>query len=343
MESSSGVGVGSLIAIFVLLLLAILILVTRAEPRRAAMRLRALNARRRELAGHLDAMCARYGGVRTGEGFGFQHDGLSVQVMVKRDFEGAAAKVHLQIAGLAPIELRTDPQNRGGWDVTTGEPDFDGFVRVSGDVGMALALLTPQTRGLVHRALLAGFQMTVRNGQGILGIATYSDDIDLITPHIEPGLQLAQQLRPPTDVYATLITRLREEPRVTGRLDIAIQLPPAVADDPARLRELVAHPEPEVRLALAMRLDLPELWATLPEPTLITLLGSERPATVQQAMVALGRYGTVDAVPALKLKKTELETANLATDTILAIQERATGAPGGLALATSDGALSLNE
>lgn len=286
----------------------------------------------------LRALHARYGGALDSTRLTFHHAGVEVVIEVSPATEAMGGHVRLHLhKGLVPVTLSPESTFSGD-DVRTGDPEFDGIVKVGGDVHAALAVLTPEARRLIQRAILAGFRM-VGDGGPRLTIRTSGDDVDPMLPHLELALALAPLLRPPTDP-SILMTRLRTEPLADARLAIATQAP--ITSLEVHLDELGRLPEPELRLALAARLDRPALWATVSQAELVTLLGDLRPAVQHTAIAALGRFGTVDAVPALEARKDDdRRTRDLATDAILAIQSRATGSRGDLALVTHDGGLSL--
>lgn len=290
----------------------------------------------------LAALVAEFGGTVDGLMARLQRDGFKAKVTVEGGGE-EPTWTSLELAGsLAPVGLSVEATISGG-DIETGDADFDGVARVKGNGAMAVAVLTPKARRVAARALLAGLVVEAHRVEATIRMRVHGDDVSLMRPHLETALELARHLRRPTDLEATLMARLNDEPTPAGRFFIALQAPPTLAEDPARLTALCAHPDPEVRLALAVRLGRPELWATLPEASLQALLSAPRPWIRHEAIKALGRLGTVDSVPRLESVKLEgKDDKVLATDAILSIQARATGSRGDLALAAAGGGLSLD-
>lgn len=331
--TASEIGIGFLCVLLVLFVGGGFVAIIRADRKKPA---RAPYDQHRDIARKLDALHARHGGERSGESLRWQHEGLDVRVWIQRYAE-QTPRAHLSVSGLAPISLAVE-QLVGGADVRLGDPDFDGVAHVGGAPALALALLTPDVRGRMTRALLAGF---VLRDETLL-ISTFSEDIDLLAPHLAAALAVAPLLRTPPDVTAALLGRLRTEPLRDGRLAIARQLPLNLFTSSADRAALRTFTAPDLQLALATRLDDPELWATLPEATLVQLLTHADGVTVHEAIAALHKRGTPAAVPALKRLDTR-EAKPLAAQAVLAIQARATGARGDLALADADGGLTLSE
>lgn len=316
-----------------------LILLAAVRAGKKSPRLRYPDKSRSALTRQLQALHARHGGELGSTRLIFQHGDVEVTIDVNPAQQDMGGDVRLLLRkGLVPITLGPEATFSGN-DIRTGDPEFDGVVKVGGDPYSALAVLTPETRRLVQRAILAGLRM-IDDGDPCLTIRTSGDDVERMLPHLELGLALAPLLGPPTDPQI-LLTRLRTEPLPEARLAIAMQAPPASLE--AHLAELARLPEPEVRLALATRLDQAALWASLSQAELLATLRDERPGVQHMAIDALGRFGTIEAVPALEAKKAyDRKTRDLATDAIRAIQSRATGSRGDLALATHDGGLSLS-
>jgi hypothetical protein len=291
----------------------------------------------RKIQRDLAELQSRIGGELGRDDLSFERDGFRVRIAYQGS-SGSEGWTSLAITGpFVPLSLRPEATISGG-DVMTGELDFDGVVSVKGDGAIAVAVLDPTARKSIKRAVLAGFTFE----HEALRITTSGDDVDLIVPYIDQALGLARLLREPADLHGALLRRLQTEPLVDGRMAIAIQMPPAVAKHEGQVRELCALPEDEVRLALASRLDHAALWATLPEPTLIRLLTSPRLLVQREAIARLARSGTIASVPALSADSHwSREARDLAADAILAIQSRATGSRGDLALSSADGSLSL--
>lgn len=289
----------------------------------------------------LATLHARHGGTLERSALTFDHRGVEVRIDIEASSANRLGRVLLQLRkNLAPVSFGPEATFTGG-DIRTGDTEFDGVVKVGGDVAQALLVLTPEARRLVQRAVLAGFRMDEEGGPR-LRISTSGDDLEPMMPHLTLALGLAPLLGPSTDKRKVL-ERLRTEPLDDARMALAIQFP--YHDLEPHVAELASLPEDELRLAFASRLDRPELWRTLPQAALIALLRNERPAIVHMAIAALGRFGTVDAVSWLESKKSyDKKTQELATDAILAIQSRATGSRGDLALAAheGDGGLALS-
>lgn len=337
-EASGDVVGGLMVA---LIFFFVLIAIASAAARRRNLPATGTNSRLRiEVERKLIDLQRRYGGELERGKLTFEHEGFRVRVQVDATLTRPEGQTTLDVTGpLAPIVLSPESTISGG-DIPTGDPDFDGVVRVKGDGPTAVAVLEPAARNAIKRAILAGF-LKHRN---VLRMESYSDDVDLIAPHITPALELARLLRNPIDLDTTLVSRLRHEPLDDGRLAIAVQVPATLAENPEHLRALCALPDDEVRLVLASRLNATDLWATLPEATLIALLGSPRVLVQRESISRLGQCGTVEAVAALTTKSHwNSEVRGLAKDAILAIQSRATGSRGELALAHHDGGLSLTE
>lgn len=284
----------------------------------------------------LASLQAHYGGSLEPGALRFSHGHSTVLV------ETLPSHTRLVIeGGLAPLGFSFRGINSKN-EPPLGDPDFDGVVNVSGDRLWALALLTPQTRRLIHGANLAGFEMAHKPTPTLT--MSVSGHPEFIAPHISTGLALATALSVTSDLDARLMRRLHEEPLPSMRVSLALHLPPALLEDPKHLPAWCQHPDPAVRLVLASRLDHPTLWATLPEATLIGLLEDPERDTRLRAMVALGSRGTIAAIPALEVAGDRHSQSSAANEAILGIRARVDASPGGLALATqeSDGGLALS-
>lgn len=316
--------------VFALLLLPVLLLVGVGLRRRRAGR-----PDRRSTAGQpqLARLHTQYGGTLEPGALRFTHGASSVLI------ESTDKVTRLVIeGGLAPLAFGFEDIGLDA-DIGLGDDDFDPVVHLQGDPTAAVALLTPSTRLLIRRAVLAGFRMI--DGSRPTLLMEVSGHADYIAPHIATGLALASALTEPVDMLELLMSRLHHEPSPRVQQSIIAHLPKSIRDDAARLAELCAHSDPQVRLMLADRLDHPALWETLPEPTLIIALASPSFSPRRIAIERLSSLGTIDAVPALLELRDDEVLGPRAADAIAAIQSRASGSRGDLALATHDGGLSL--
>jgi len=311
-------------------------------------RLRALGSRRQtpeRAAGRmaLKSLHEQVGGTLDEDSVRFERAGFSVRIALEPDPRSDSGVTSLEISGdLVPIGVSPEPPF--AVDVRTGDAEFDGFAVVRGDPVMALAVLDAKARRVTERALMAGFVMRAAPTPH-LRFQAFGLGLDPVMAQLETGLEVARNLRRPDDLLTTLARRLCEERRPEGRLAIAARLPTASLDQPALRDTVLAHPDAGMRLYLANRLNHPSLWSTLPEATLIALLGDPHEATMHLAITSLGRLGSVLAVPALEDKKADgRETQRLASEAILHIQSRASGSRGDLALVSGEtGALALSE
>lgn len=316
--------------VFAILLMPLLLLIGLRLRNRKARR---LAGRRVTAQPQLERLHAQYGGTLEPGSLRFSH-GVSTVLIESTDeatrlvIDGGLAHLGFGFEGIGVAP-----------DLGIGDDDFDPVVNLQGDRTAAVALLTPATRRLIRGAVLAGFGMVLEPKPTL--VMEVSGHAEYIAPHISTGLALASALAAPVDLTGLLMSRLRDEPSSRVQQSIVAQLPTSLGDDPQHLAELCAHPDPATRLLLAHRLDHPALWATLPEPTLIAALSSPTFEPRRVAIDRLSSLGTIAAVPALIELREDEVLGPLAADAILAIQSRATGSRGDLALATHDGGLSL--
>lgn len=316
--------------VFALLLLPALLLVGLSLRHRKAKR---LDRRSVTAQPQLARLHAQYGGTLAPGALRFTHGASKVLIESTDKATRLAIEGGLAHLGFGFENIGLDP------DLALGDDDFDPVVHLQGDLTAAVALLTPGTRRLMRGAVLAGFRMALEPKPTLT--MEVSGHAEYIAPHISTGLALASALAAPVDLLGLLMSRLRDEPLSRVQQSIVAQLPTSLGDDPARLAELCAHPDPTTRLLLAHRLDRPALWATLPEPTLIAALSSPDFEPRRIAIRRLSSLGSIAAVPALIALRDDEVLGSFAADAILAIQSRATGSRGDLALATHDGGLSL--
>ncbi len=335
--------------LFLLVVLAGTIAHSRTSPRKHT-RLPApspVEARANSLAEQWQALHRQFGGVLSGESLRFEQHGVEVEVGFKRTRldDSLLVQTELLLFGdLAPIALRPESV-RSSDDIQTGDDNFDGLAQVSGDPSVALAVLTPEARRKLGRALMQGWVVKVGDLRSILQREFHGEHLDGMASHIEEGLVLARLLARPRDLHATFVSRLQSEPSVPGRLAIARHVPHTLRDASTHRQALTALSDPEVRLFLATRLDHPDLWSTLPEPTLIALTHHVEERVIEAAITALARAGSVLAIPDLKrLTSRGGDLGRLARDVVLMIQSRLSGSRGDLALASeSEGHLALVE
>lgn len=316
--------------VFALLLLPALLLVGLSLRHRKARRL----ASRSVVAPpQLARLHAQYGGTLDPGSLRFTHGASKVLIESTDKATRLVIDSGLAHLGFGFENIGLDP------DLGLGDEDFDPVVHLQGDLTAAVALLTPGTRRLMRGAVLAGFRMDLEPKPTLT--MEVSGHAEYIAPHIATGLALATALAAPVDMTGLLMSRLRDEPLSRVQQSLVGQLPTSLGADPQRLAELCAHPDPATRLLLAHRFDHPALWATLPEPTLIAALSSPTFEPRRIAITRLSTHGTIAAVPALLELREDEVLGSFAADAILAIQSRATGSRGDLALATHDGGLSL--
>jgi len=289
----------------------------------------------------------QFGGQLSGESLRFERDGVEVEVAFLRTTMGETSfvRTELQLIGdFAAISLHPESV-RSSNDIQTGDENFDGLARVSGDSATALAILTPEARRKLGRALMQGWVFEGGELRSTLHRKFDGAHLDGMATHINEGLVLARLVARPSDILGTLVSRLSSEPSLPGRLAVARHVPHAIRDHAAHRQALAALPDPEVRLLLATRLDHPDLWSTLPEPTLIPLIHHADERVAEAAITALARAGSVVAIPDLK-RRTNVggDLGRLAKDVALMIQSRLSGSRGDLALASeSEGHLALVE
>ena len=142
-------------------------------------------------------------------------------------------------------------------DAITGDPEFDGRVRVSGGDATALAVLPPEARTDFLTLGRANHLVRVADGRVTLEIfhkATKEEAVD----QVRTALKLAQRLVLPADgVVAGLARRAVEDRHPGVRLRAFTIL--ASGDQPVEIvanvaRKLVEDPHPEVRMRAAMAL-----------------------------------------------------------------------------------------
>jgi len=146
-----------------------------------------------------------------------------------------------------------------GKDAITGDPEFDGRVRVSGGDATALAVLSPDARTDFLALSRTNPLVQVADGRVTVEIfhkATREEAVD----QVRTALKLAQRLVLPADgVVAGLARRAVEDRHPGVRLRAFTVL--AAGDQPVEIvedtaRRLLEDPHPEVRLRAAMALGV---------------------------------------------------------------------------------------
>lgn len=319
---------------------------SRATPVHASTR----EARREFLLRQWLGLAERYKASFETDRLRFTRDGLRVDLafVETRVGDGFLLKTRLAITGdLVPIGLSPERVNQSD-DLRTGDSNFDGLARIAGDPTLALVALGPEARRRLGPALMKGWLVELSTRGTALVFEQSGELLDGMGALIDEGLSLAPLLARPAELHTAWLARLQSEPLAAGRLALASHPPADLLDSETHLAPLTSHPEPAVRLALASRLRHPALWATLAETTLLELYQpSQHPSqtTSALALTALSQRASVAVVPQLRAwARSYPMQAQALNDAILAIQSRASGARGDLALTDSPeaGALSLS-
>jgi len=273
-----------------------------------------------------DALRAQLG-AQGGERITFSRAGLDFTVH-RRVIDGDVVSVHIDLVvtgGLAPLAARVADRPDG----VTGDADFDGMVRIDGDELLALTLLTPTLRRRLAVAVGQGFWLAP-HADGARLVRTYGiEHTQAILDDVAEVSLFGPELRPPSNLSERYFQRLEGEPTRTVRWRLAEVMPIEWLGLPGVLQRVAAHPDPSVRLRVARRGDVPALWATISNATLLRLAeGGD-----WLAFDVLGERGGVDLIPELRRVGAAVSEKARAEAAIAAIQARVGERGGELSLA----------
>lgn len=264
---------------------------------------------------------------------------------------GAGSRVSLD--GLAAIGIALRGRSAVPRRVLEiGDADFDRALVVEGAPFLARALLDTETRvALVDLAAARGaFAETelVSLTNGLLVARCHHGEPPARVTRLAESLRalatLGERLTPPALPEERLAGILAKEPFPVVRLR-ALQL--LVADRPdhaatlGAVRAALADPDDRVRMTAALAAgEAGDAVLRAMEPSLLPALGHEDATVREAAARALGRVGSVAAVPALRAAEAVIGGA--AREAIASVQSRIIGADHGqLALAQAAGEVSL--
>lgn len=294
-----------------------------------------------------------------------QRDAL-VQVLVT---DGRCAELEFGLRD----RLSAEVLSQHPWRALTGDWEFDSTVVVTGNIESVLAILGPDVRTAVARMLSSGGEVTrdritrrvpgpIRTPEEV--VSAVRDVVSLarllVAPEDSVGGLIRSALHDPVPGFrarciealgqrhtddarvADAFSRCLDDPCELVRLATAGgPLPPAGHATVLTLAHavLARGPNPdEMELELAALRALGALGGEEAERSLVVALNAVEPELRRAAALALGTSGSTRAIPALRAAAAahndDWPLLNAVTATVVAIQERATGAaPGQLALA----------